>query len=271
MKTNTCFIIPIHPPKYDLAYNLIKSYNNLYGFNDLYCVFSSESDKIIFDNKFDIKYNFIIIPPFHGEGIINFKKIWALNYIFEKTLYSIAAVIDCDSIFIKKIDYEKEFKKILFSKTIYASLSKNEYICSSSLSFFNEEDKNKILKNIKIEDNFLYFWFNQIPIYSKNEFLKMFKYLNLSEKIYNIKWADFDFILYVYFLITQNLIFIKKINTNNITQDSYLESCALITHDKLNNLKNMNPLWLPSAANLSLLNKKEINIFKNIFLKFHLC
>jgi hypothetical protein len=269
---NTCFLIPIHPPKYALAYNLLKSYNSLYSDKNFYFIFTNQTDLKTFENLYhDIEFKYIICDKFFGEGIINFKKIYGLNYIFNNTDYDAAAVIDCDSIFVKKVDYNSLFLNKIKSKKIFASASYNKYIATSCLKFFANKDVEKILKNIKIDEIFLYFWFNEIPLYSRKNFLDFYEYLNLKTSIHRLAWADFDYIIYIYYLLTQNKIKIEILNSAKITQDSYVERTNLITHDMLKNFKLLNPLWLPNASNLTLLNKKELQIFKNVFIKFHLC
>ena len=272
-KNYTCFLIPVHPPKFHQAKDLIISYTKYYTQNNLYLIFSNKEDENLFKKKYsDLNfYKSIVLNLPDNEGIINSKKLAALYYIFSTTQYKIAAVIDCDCIFIKKINYQRLFEEILNSKIVYASLSSNYYICESPLRFFNEADKNIILKNIKLKEGILYFWFNQIPLYNREEFLEMYEKLNLKQNIINIKWADFEYMLYVYFLLTQNKISIKKINTNKITENSYIESIDLVTHDLLNNIKTINPLWMPIYADFFAINKREyLKFFKNVFIKFHL-
>ena len=274
MIKKSSFLVPIHPPKFNSAINLVNSYLKYYANdNNLFLIFSSLSDKIAFDKE--IKYPEhlkLIAPDFKDEGIINFKKIWALNFLFNNFHYNKIAVFDCDSCFIKQINYEKKFNQIIKDKTVYGSFTdkENDYICLSPLKFFTKDQQNIILNKVKRDNNFLYFWFNQIPIYKKNYFLKMYKVLNFEKNIFNLKWADFDYIIYVYFLLSQNLIEIENIITDKITMGSFLENCNLVTKNILADLIKIKPLWLPSNTNLCYLSPEELNIFKDVFIKFHL-
>jgi len=177
---NSCFICPVNFDKFNYAENLLDSYNKFYD-DDLFLIFSDELEAKLFKEKnINKKYKEIISNITDEQGIISKKKFFGLNYIFSNTTFEKVGVIDCDSIFIKNIDYDNCFKNFYNNKKIYATtVNDHEFFlkfAESSLIFFNDFDKEKI-KN-KTNNLSLYFWFNEVPIYDKKDYCEFLEYID---------------------------------------------------------------------------------------------
>ena len=100
----TCVIFPIHEPKFEYGYNLIKSFNKYYKKNEIFVVFSDNNEFLKFNKLYsNLIFNSIIYPFEIDSAIVNKKKLYGLNFIFKETSFEYAICIDSECLFIKKV------------------------------------------------------------------------------------------------------------------------------------------------------------------------
>jgi hypothetical protein len=268
MKTS-CFLAPIHEPKFESGFKLIKSYNKFFDDDHIYLIFSSESEQKKFKSKYkNIKYrSFICLEPL-TSGIVTIKKYDGLKKIFSNNEFENVGVIDVDAVFVRNVNYDELFREFINNKLIYSNLvNQKNFNNYNPLRFFNESDLQKVKEMLSVglmESYNVYFWFNDIPIYNKKFFEEMLSYINY-EKIKNkINHMDFDYILYVFFLLSKNYVKIKFLSYENdlisCEREGFIEEQEKINSIKFSNVYNSyNPMWI----------KKEIPNIKNTFMKVH--
>jgi hypothetical protein len=263
----SCIIAPVHPPKFmPYGIDFISSYNSYFDDEDIFLIFSSkeESDQFKLISK-NLKYNSIICDEPIGSSPITQKKIFGLKYIFNNTDFDKVGAVDTDSIFIKSLDYDHSFEKYIKNKKIYTTYSighGNPHI-EYPIKFFNQEDIGKIRE--VTHDFKAFFWFNEIPIYYKEYFLDFIKYINYEENKNKLKFKDFDFIIYVYYLLINNLVDLDFLKINNQIINlpyGFLEHQNILnTNDFQNLIKYINPMWIKTQI--------DTKYMDNIFMQFH--
>ena len=120
-KNKIAFIIPIHPPKFEFIYNLIKKINTINKCYDIFLVFSNETEYKSF--KYKNQFKIIILPRMYKRNsIVTYKKFYALNFLKNKYLYYIVCDSEID-IIEKNFTYENIMMKInqfYYSKNIFS-------------------------------------------------------------------------------------------------------------------------------------------------------
>ena len=164
-------------------------------------------------------YNSLILPKelriFNkANGIINIKKFAGLMQLEDKYEYTI--VLDAESKFIKNGNLEKvctEYfnNKVLYSNTVIydkerCALLNNVY--KGCRSFFSEKQAKELER---YEDNYL--WFNQLCIYKNSTLKEFFEITNLRKRIKDLSFTDFDYYIYMYYLILYHNFKIKELDT----------------------------------------------------------
>jgi hypothetical protein len=261
---NSCIIAPIHKPHFQTCgIEFVRSYNQYFDDEDIFLIFSSkaESDEFKSISAGSLKYGSIICdeqilprrdrPPGQQNAAhpVTIKKIFGLKYIFNNTRFDKVGVIDVDTAFLRHIDYDKCFHEYVENKKIYATYCTQTpdvtQIIKAPLKFFNQKDKNKLRK---LTHEFkAYFWFNDIPVYNKEYFLNFLK-SNYEKNKSEMEYLDFDFVMYAYYLLVNNLAELEflKINGNHIDLPyGFLETQHLVDSDEFKNIvKYYKPMWL---------------------------
>lgn len=194
------FICPTHPPHFIFAKSLIFSFiQNGYDIqSDLWFVFTNIHDA----NSFGNYKNKLILPSnfcvFDNNGIINIKKLWAIKDLYKSYQYLIT--IDSETLFIRNVDllcvcnnFFKD-KILLGNKILPQGKELTEKIKNRCKESFRSEFQEKI-------DSELYLWFNQPCIYKTNNIDKFFQITKIDEDFSLIDWFQFDYYVYMYFLI----------------------------------------------------------------------
>lgn len=197
------FIVPIYPPHYKYAISLIKSWKefSLNNQSDLWFVFSSNKDKELFG---DWK-NSIILPE-HDEILnnptpINIKKIFALDYISQNFNYIYSIIIDSETEFCKNIDLLNVCEQFFKNKVLYGN-----YVTSSGRDL-TEKIKFNCKKYFYKYENFeklntdYYLWLNQLCIYNMQDISEFLNVINYEKNKFKYCWEDFDYYLYMYYLL----------------------------------------------------------------------
>lgn len=121
MNKETAVLVPIYPPHFKFARNLIKSWhtNSLDTQSDIFFVFTSEEEK----DEFGEWDNSIVLSEklrnFSNNGIINIKKYYGLSQIKEK--YEYVIVLDAESVFIRTIDLKQVCETYWNRKILYGN------------------------------------------------------------------------------------------------------------------------------------------------------
>jgi len=266
---NSCILAPIHEPDFNTyGLDFIQTYNNFFKDDHIFLVFSNEKESNLFKSiAGDLKYKSIVSTEQMGERPITQKKFFGLRYIFKNTSFDKVGVIDIDTAFLKHIDYDNCFKNYIKNKKIYAGFGTHPHIkniISSPLKFFGAEDKEKIKK--VTHDLNAYFWFNDIPIYSKDNFLNFIKYINYENRINDLLPIDFDYIIYAYYLFVKDLAKLELININGQIPST---PCSFIEQQHLSDpvffeeaVKKYKPMWLKYDINQ--------NAMENVFIRLHI-
>jgi hypothetical protein len=266
---SSCFLAPIHEPKFENGYNLVKSYNNFFDDDHIYLIFSSEKEEKKFKEKYKkIKFRSLVCLEPTTSGVVTLKKYDGLKKIFSDTEFENVGVIDVDTVFIKKTNYDELFQEYINNKLVYSNLvNEKNFNSYNPLRFFNESDLKKVKEILSVgllETYNVYFWFNDIPIYNKKFFIEMLEYINYEEIKTKINHMDFDYILYNFFLLSKNYFKIKLLSYDNdlvyCGREGFIEEQEKININKFSNIYNSyNPMWI----------KKEIPNMKNTFMKVH--
>ncbi|WP_239375034.1 hypothetical protein [Snodgrassella gandavensis] len=194
------FICPTHPPHFNFAKSLISSFieNGYENQADLWFVFTNSHEA---DSFGDYEFKLILtedICVIKSSGIINIKKLWALQTL--RFSYEYIISIDSESLFIRYVDLQELcsdfFKaKILIGNKIFPEGKElTEKIKAKCKEFFSYDNKNRLGSD-------LYLWFNQPCIYKTSNLDKFFEITKIYEKLQFIDWFQFDYYIYMYFLI----------------------------------------------------------------------
>ena len=207
------FLIPTY---YKHFVNVKKLYNSyihfdLYKQADFYIIFTNEEEKKLFGDL--TKYqNFIIYDSKLGtdyDGIINKKKFYGLNNLKEKYEYII--VLDSETIFIKNIDLKNICDEYFNNKVLYGNKLNGyniEFIEQVLLNCKRFYSNNKDISKLNTT---LYLWFNQPCIYKCDTIKDFFNIIDYDKNIDKLKYVDFDYYIYMNYLILYHNFIIKDI------------------------------------------------------------
>jgi hypothetical protein len=255
------FLVPVYPPHYHSARNLIDSFikNNLHKQAQLYLVFTNFKEKSQFG---DFEFSLTLPPESFAQnkrqGLVNIKKLWAIKQIYRQ--YDYIIVMDADSLFIKNVNISSLCKdyfdaKVLYGNRIskgYNQLDKIKEPCKRFYSFHPEREK---------LDSELYLWFNNLCIYNTKHIDDFFEVINYDENIKYMGWADFEYYIYMYYLILYHGFIIDdiEIESNLAVYETNLASWLNFKSEKYKSIKT------PLCA------IENLNIFDNekLFIAIH--
>ena len=196
-------IIPVHPPKIQYASQLLKTYEKNKEYIDIFLVFTSVEDKSYFTNILKDDINIILLDDSIDLNIlskklsyVNFKKLYALNYVSKNFDYDYSIIIDCDSIFLDMKNIYSICERFCIKKEVYGtkcSLKFRRSVTTACKNYINKYSDVKYPES----DIDTYFWFSQIPIYDmciSKSFLDFIK-IHSSNSIDNITYLTFDYIV----------------------------------------------------------------------------
>ena len=261
---DACFVAPIHYQKFNFGLDFVKSYNHFYNDDHIYLVFSDQEEydhfKVIAEG---LRYRSLICPPLASQSPTTEKKFYGLQQIYATTDFINVAAVDIDTTFFRTIDYAFLFGEYYKRGIIYG----NDYeylpwpIVESPLKFFNEQDQKIIFD--KTGGYRAYFWFNDVPVYNREHFLNFCQYINYDQRQHELKWIDFDFIIYAYYLLIKDLFRIEPFLVNGLPLNAiFIENQPLIPEEIFQVLfYQARPMWI----------RKEIEprYMPNTFMKVH--
>ncbi len=211
-----CFLCPIYDSgnHFQLGYNLVKSMNKYQINDDIYFIFSNDAQAQKFNTltkNLTNKIKSIIIPEnyLHYKSKVVVKKLFGLQRLMN--IYDYIALIDCETIFLKKGNFYEIFKEISDKHLcLNSNISYDGFFilraCFKQLGLYN----NRILK--KEFSNYKYnFWFNEIQVYDCKLLPEFFEWLDQFDKDkYLNECCCFEYYLYAAFLILKKGFHINK-------------------------------------------------------------
>lgn len=210
MNKKVAFICPLYDMKnhFDLAFNLYKSKIDLGITEELIFVFSDNIQKEKFRKRikdsFNIEIAYLILPQeeLHFKSKVTVKKIYALRSLMYD--YDYLALVDSESIFIKKENFYELFEEIWDTGTfLNCNISPDGFFiqrdCFRTLS--KKIYNNKIIRS-EFDDFRYNLWFNEIPVYKCSTLPSFMKWLDSFDKNgWMNKWNCFDYYMYVAYLV----------------------------------------------------------------------
>ena len=255
------FLVPIYPPHFKYAQNIIKTWETtqLNEQSDIWFIFTNEEEK----EKYGEWQNSIILPKefrvFENRGIINIKKIYGIKQL--KNQYEYIIVLDAETEFVKNIDLLDICNNYFEKKELYGNLvyeegrKRTEKIKVACKEYFYK------YKNVKLLDSNFYLWFNQPCIYKASNIDDFLEKIDYKNNITKLRWEDFDYYLYMYYLIL-----FENFKIVDIGIDSNYGICE--TDESFLTFRNNNYL----KSNVYMCSKAIIDIFDNpkLFLIIHI-
>ncbi|MGN1394466.1 MAG: hypothetical protein ACI4V7_10660 [Succinivibrionaceae bacterium] len=219
------FVCPTYPPRNKYAKTLLKSFydNKLDEQSDLFFVFTNQEDASSFG-----EYPNIIILPDNSidlsrtsirQGIVSTKKFYAISKLHGKYKYLIC--IDDDALFYKNITLLNMCNRFYSEKILIGNLTRNTALVSQIMEASEKQVNN--LSKFSVKSN-LYFWFNQPCIYFSEYMDDFFKKIDLTNRLFNFTWYEFDFYMYGYYLMMYKG-FLLVDACCQIPCDGFAESC----------------------------------------------
>lgn len=242
-----CFVVPLHPPKFEDAKRLLAS--NSFNY-DILWVFSSAQD---FDCFGMPELPHIIHAP--TSSPVTQKKFAGLREAFTRG-YRFAAAIDAECVFTKAVDlydtfYHRHHRKTLYAATATESITREINIKCASVFSEVEREQLKALTN----DFSLYFWFNDVPVYHSETFQRFSAAVTLHQPHHMM----FDYILYGFYCLLHEGWELKTLHQSSTL--ALLESQSIIPQHSFKGIvEEMQPLWV----------MREVPGYDNAFIHFHL-
>ena len=256
-----CFLMPIYPPHYQLAKQFLASFKK-YSIDkqaDVAFVFTNEEEQEFWGDDGDWQ---LILPLklrifLFNKAVVSIKKFWAWNEL--KDIYEYILVIDSETVIIKNINVYELCQNFFSSKILLGNLyppnNTLECIKDSCKRFFKTENAQKIL----ISD--LYLWFNQPCIYKTDTLTSFFEITGMKYEIRFLTWYDFEYYIYMYYLILYQNFTIK--NMNVVADVGACESFRILDYDSIENVRRL-PVYMCTDKLYNFFNSK------NIFMIIHL-
>jgi len=261
-----CFLVPIHPPKFEYGLAFVQSYNQYYKDSNIFLVFSSEDDAEEFQKLAQgLRYRSIVHYKVKTSCPVTEKKYYGLQFIFNFTEFENVGVVDIDSVFTRTVDYPRLFEEYNQRGVFWG----NNYdwaptpIIASPLKFFPQEDQKKLTEIL--QDCRVYFWFNDLPVYNKKYFLDFIKYIDYNRRYKELVWFDFDYNIYAYYLLVKGLFTVKPFMIDPVTplNNIFLEDQYIIPKDVFSRLfAEAQPMWIKQDI--------EPEYMTNTFMNIHL-
>jgi hypothetical protein len=246
----TATIITTHRPKFKYAKTFLEKFHQYVKKpHPLYFVFSNENESEEFDKIVQLDCIKLVIPsrlqrpieiPPGGNygGIVNIKKFFALNEIFDE--YDFIGVYDCDSEIVKYVDFDEVYPDIFNSRTLKCNKSRQ----GANVIKNTAEKMGMFTSKIQeITDREMYWWFNEIPVYEKHSFKRFYEWFTALKNIEDIMqdyWC-FDYIMYGIWLLTHENFTIKTFDSTNLW--GALEDLNMSQNDKIEIVKLFNSYW----------------------------
>lgn len=199
-KIKIAFICPTYFLHFEFAKSLLLSFKQK-GFEEqshLWFVFGNAAEA---DSFGDYEYKLILPENYQTvnfDGIINIKKIWAIKSL--EPLYDYIMTLDSESLFIRNVDLLQLCSNFFESKILLG----NKILPEGKLLTDKIKDECKVFFSSGMQQKLqseLYLWFNQPCIYKTSNLNKFFEITKLHNNLNLINWFQFDYYIYMYYLI----------------------------------------------------------------------
>lgn len=219
-------VVPINIAKLNYVDRFV---NNCKKLNIVPLYVISDSELKLATRYDDIEY--VISPTWkHNQSLVTRKKFFGLDWCFSHG-YKYGISIDCDCEILKPISFDK----------IIETYNKN-YYCNERIKHpFIDNIINDSCKAIGIDSTIInyYTWFNDVPIYEKNDYLEFRK--NINENM--LTELCFDHLMFQYYMVSKEKRSFLKISEVK-TIESFIESSNLINQNDFSKFCNIaKPLW----------------------------
>jgi hypothetical protein len=225
--SNACTLVPIHPPKFHYAYNLLNSH--IANCNDsLYFIFTNDIDKNLFVHNIEEdkiqKFSSIVLDPELNRysNIITVKKLYGVDILSK--IYQYVAIFDSETLFVKPFDNYSTYKQIDSSRIFKGNIRKNSNHLRNLATYMGYENNENLINQT---ENFTqYWWFNEICVYESEKFKEFYQWYR-SHPNYTLmqnKFECFDYLLYSIWLICNKGYNVKKYMQNIICNGAMIET-----------------------------------------------
>ena len=166
------------------------------------------------------------------RGIINKKKFYGLMQL--KDQYEYIIVLDDDTLVNRFADLHAECEKYFSKKVLYGNEASDitiiPEVIKACCSFFSKE-QSEIFFN---KSGGLYLWFNQPSIYRCNTLDHFFSVTNMNSRILNLRWHDFDYYVYMIYLVLY-----QDFNIQDIKAPSDFGICEAVERESCTKIKSL--------------------------------
>jgi|688.fasta_scaffold42219_4 2-polyprenyl-3-methyl-5-hydroxy-6-metoxy-1,4-benzoquinol methylase len=225
-----CFVIPVHPPKYDYVYDLLEE--NFIPF-ETFLIFTTERDYDLFERK-DLlsneKYKALILDRdckvevthmTRESGIINAKKLYAVKHLHSLQMYDGIIAIDSETKFLdKEIDAESLISSVINSKFLPVQVGRpyTREIVSNAIKVFPEKYERDLI-NLTENMNICHWFSEGMPIYVSSYLDEFFETIGDFEKKLNF-WS-FDYVVFWLFLALKEYVKLEKFTSSPFDQNGF--------------------------------------------------
>jgi hypothetical protein len=248
-------IITTHSPKFHFAFNFIESYiKYVEQPHDLYFIFSNEEEANQFNNNSKFRYinNYkplVLSSDLRNKNsIVNVKKFFALNSIINN--YDYVGVYDCETEFVKHSNLDFIYKDIASFNYVKANESKiGANIIKLAAGFMGLDNNEKLINQTK--NYSLYWWFNEIPVYSKESFIEFYEWYNSHPnlEVLQNEYYSFDYLIYTIWLICFKEFKINHIELPFECEVAAIEDFRLAVEQKDVISETFQSYWSTNGAN----------------------
>ena len=254
------FLVPIYPPHFKYAENIIKTWQKykLDTQSDIWFIFTNDEEHAEFRDW----NNSIVLPAefriFENRGIINIKKLYAIQQLKDK--YDYICVLDSETEFLKNVNLLDICDNYFNKRELYGNLvyeegrERTEKIKAACKEYFYQYE------NIELLNTDFYLWFNQPCIYKTDNIDDFLEKIDFRNNLSKLRWEDFDYYLYMYYLLL-----FRDFKIVDIGIDSNYGICE--TSEAFLTFRNNNYL----KANIYMCSKSMVDLFNNpnLFLAIH--
>lgn len=224
-------LLPIHPPKFNYAVDVI---NSLKDKIDFYVIFTNHYEKSLYQKTYVLDFNYFVLSDYFKAEIIDLilkknlmpviKKIHFVSKLIND--YDFIIPLDADFKIINVDLFYKACKSFCDQKTFVggrSSLQISHNIIEASMKLVNQHGSFYRLNRYKD----VYFWLSEIPIYEKKTTIDFLNFINFNQRILEIifyyDYNLFDTLSYNYFCVLEHNYQIIEINYNFSLEDCPLE------------------------------------------------
>ncbi|MES2278865.1 MAG: hypothetical protein V4592_22730 [Bacteroidota bacterium] len=258
----SAFLFPLHEPKFVFGSDLIASINKYLAGYPVFVVFSNTAEADTFGVLYpNLLYTPIAFPYGVDSGIINKKKFYGIQQIIETTGCEYIACIDSEACIIKSDNVDQRFEHYYNRKTLFATNTIQsdfiDQVIKSSYRFFDQAEAEQL--HTILNASRLYYWFNEIPVYRRDVFIRFAQHIQLKQKFETLTWFDFDYLLYGYYCLLHEGFKIEVITDTHLPI-SFMESQGQISKELFSKgVNKIQPGWI----------KQPAPFYQNAFMTFH--